>query len=187
MVSPVPSSFSEIAGSNASFVTVSTAAPVPADLAVTLVSSNLGEAIVNGPNPAVIPAGVTSVTFDIRAVDDMGFDGNQIIALQASAPGAGTASTNVTVLDDEDTYSPPANYYAAAGTLTGSDLKAALHTSFRRATAAKAFPGACRALFPSLGNAEPASLSNAARITVKSGNRENFQSPKHSACRTVLR
>lgn len=127
-VSAVPSSFSETAGANASLVTVTSASPVPADLAVTLVSSNTGEVVVEGPNPAVIPAGGTSVSFQIRAVDEMGFDGDQTVAMQASAPGAGTASTNVTVVDDEDPYSPPANYYSAAGGLTGSDLKSALHS-----------------------------------------------------------
>ncbi len=127
-VTPAPSSFSESAGLNACLVTVTSASPVPADLAVTLVSSNTSEAIVEGPNPAVIPAGESSVTFHIRAMDDMGFDGNQIVALQATAPGAGTASANVTVVDDEDAYSPPANYYGAATGLTGSSLKNALHT-----------------------------------------------------------
>jgi len=39
-VTPVPSTFGENAGANASLVTVTSASPVPADLAVTLVSSN---------------------------------------------------------------------------------------------------------------------------------------------------
>lgn len=127
-VTATPDTFSEAAGQNATLVTVTSATPAATDLAVTLASSNTGKAVVESPNPAIIPAGSSSVTFHVSAVDDAVFQGNQTVALQASAAGTGTASINVTVLDDEDAYTPPANYYAGAAGLTGSALKSALHT-----------------------------------------------------------
>ncbi|MCB1131876.1 MAG: endonuclease, partial [Verrucomicrobiae bacterium] len=122
-----PDSFGEAAGANASTVTVSSVDPVAADTSVTLVSGDTGEAIVASANPAVIPAGETSVTFRIDAVDDDEFDGNQTVSLQATAVGIGTTSTNITIADDEDAYSPPSGYYAPATGLAGANLKAALH------------------------------------------------------------
>jgi endonuclease I len=127
-LSAVPDSFSESAGANACLVTVTSASPAAADLTITLVSTDTGEAIVPQPNPSIIPAGQSSVTFQLTAADDLLLDGNQTFALQASAPGAGTATTNITVIDDEDAWSPPAGYYAAAAGLSGNPLKSALHS-----------------------------------------------------------
>jgi len=128
VISASPDSFSEAAGPNASVVTVTTAEPVAADTSVTLVSNDTSEAVVAAPNPAIIPAGSSSVTFQINAVDDDGLDGPRTVTLQATATGLGTVTTNITVLDDEDAYSPPTGYYAPAAGLAGSNLKSALNT-----------------------------------------------------------
>lgn len=127
VIAASPDSFSEAAGVNASTVTVSSVDPVTTDTSVTLVSGDTTEAVVTSTNPAIIPAGETSVTFQIDAVDDDEFDGNQTVSIQATAAGIGTTSANLTVADDEDAYSPPAGYYSPAAGLAGANLKAALH------------------------------------------------------------
>ncbi len=121
-----PSTIAENGG--VSTVTVSTAAPVDADLPVTLAVSDPTGAVVEGPNPAVITAGGTQVVFTVRGVDDLALDGAQSVTLEASAPATAATSAVLTVTDDEDAWSPPATHYAAASGLTGQALKAAVHT-----------------------------------------------------------
>lgn len=131
VITATPDTFSEAAGSDASTVTVSSVDPVATNTSVTLVSGDTSEAVVVGTNPVIIPAGQTSAKFQIAAVNDDGFDGSQTVSLQATADGIGTVSTNITVLDDEDAYSPPAGYYSAAAGLAGTNLKSALNSIIR--------------------------------------------------------
>ena len=127
-ISVSPSTIHENDGAGAALVTVTALSPVTADLPVTLSVSDTSEAMVVGPNPATIPAGQSSVTFTISAVDDALIDGTQTINLQATAPSTAPAATTLTVLDDEDANSPPTNYYNAAAGLSGTALKGALKT-----------------------------------------------------------
>lgn len=121
-----PGSINEGAGANAATLTVTRDGNLGAALPVTLVLSDASEAAYDGPNPLNIPAGQSSVVFPIRAVDDDGFDGTQTVTLTATAPAAVTAIASLSVLDDEDSYSPPPSYYSNATGLTGNALKAAL-------------------------------------------------------------
>ncbi|MEO8615589.1 MAG: endonuclease [Luteolibacter sp.] len=127
-IAVVPSTIHENDGAGAALVTVTTASPVATDLAVTLNVSDATEAAVDGPNPAIIPAGQSSATFSIRAVDDLLLDGTQSVSLQATAASTAGASALLTVLDNEDAYTPPAAYYTAAEGLSGAALKGALKT-----------------------------------------------------------
>ena len=126
-IEATPSSFSENAGTNASLVTVTTSSPTTVDLPVTLTINDPSEAAVDPTNTAIIPAGQGTTTFHIRAIDDDLIDGPQNVTATATAPAANQASTTLTILDDEDANSPPANYYAAAKNLSGTALKNALN------------------------------------------------------------
>ena len=121
-----PASIAENAGTAATTATVTAASPVAADLPVTLSVSDLTEAAIDSANPVVIPAGGSTATFTIGAVDDDGLDGPQSVVVQASAPGTIAGTATLTVTDNEDALSPPAGFYAAAGNLSGASLKAAL-------------------------------------------------------------
>ncbi len=166
VISAAPASFSESAGANASVVTVTSLEPVVADTSVTLVSGDTSEAVVGSPNPAIIPAGGTSVTFPINAVDDLVFDGTQTVSLQATAVGMGTVSTNVTVTDDEDAYSPPVGYYAPATGLAGAPLKSALNSIIKNGHVQFTYGNTLNALRTIYE--DPANTSNV--ILVYSGN-----------------
>ncbi len=124
--SVTPSSVGESAGANAAMLTVTRDGDLGAALPVTLAISDATEAAYDGPNPLNIPAGQASVSFPIRAVDDDGFDGTQTVTLTASAPAAVTAVATLSVLDDEDSYSPPPGHYQSATGLAGTALKAVL-------------------------------------------------------------
>jgi endonuclease I len=108
--------------------TVTTATPVVSDLAVTLTPGDTTEATVISQNPAIIPAGQSSVTFSLRALDDALTDGSQSVSLSATAPATSPASAALTILDDEDAFSPPPTYYSPAAGLTGTALKSSLKT-----------------------------------------------------------
>jgi hypothetical protein len=77
-----PDTVNESAGANAATVTVTTSSPVATDLPVTLTSSDITEAIVD-ITTVVIPAGASTATFTVRAVDDDVVDGPQFVTLQA--------------------------------------------------------------------------------------------------------
>jgi subtilisin family serine protease/subtilisin-like proprotein convertase family protein len=107
-----PIEFYENGGSNAAVGTVSrsnTDTSLP--LTVSLASSDTTEARV--PATVTIPAGASSVNFDIAAVNDPDLDGPQSVILTASAVGYVSGSTTVTVLDHE----PPVILTPAATTL----------------------------------------------------------------------
>ena len=94
-----PSTFAENAGTNAATGTISIPAALEADLTVTLASSDTSEATV--PVSVVIPAGQTSSTFAVNAVDDPESDGPQPVSITAEALGYNAANFGITVADDE--------------------------------------------------------------------------------------
>ena len=80
--------------------TVTRSDNTPGNLVVTLTSSDTSE--INVPNAVTIPAGTTSVSFDVAAVDDLLFDGTQTVTITASAPGyVDTDSPEISVTDQE--------------------------------------------------------------------------------------
>ncbi|MBV9868209.1 MAG: CSLREA domain-containing protein [Abitibacteriaceae bacterium] len=94
-----PPTFSEGAGSNAAIGTVTRNTFTGSDLVVTLTSSNTGKVTV--PATVTIPAGQTSVTFPISAVDNAVADGSQNVKITASATGHNPDSTTVVVTDND--------------------------------------------------------------------------------------
>ncbi|HPA20868.1 MAG TPA: InlB B-repeat-containing protein [Verrucomicrobiae bacterium] len=74
--------------------------PAPGtNLAVTLTSSDTGEALV--PTSVMVPAGQTNIVFDITVVDDGELDGTQMANISASAAGYIDGSATVAVHDNE--------------------------------------------------------------------------------------
>ncbi|MEO2018765.1 MAG: proprotein convertase P-domain-containing protein [Fuerstiella sp.] len=70
------------------------------DLVVSLLSSDTSE--ISVPASVTIPAGETSVSFDVDAVDDLLFDGTQVVTFTASSPGyLTTTSPEISVTDQE--------------------------------------------------------------------------------------
>jgi subtilisin-like proprotein convertase family protein len=98
-VSVAPSTFLETAGPNAAVGTVSLSYFSVNDITVTLNSSDTASVTV--PTTVVIPAGQPSATFAVGAVDDTESDGPQIVEISATATGYASATTNVTVTDNE--------------------------------------------------------------------------------------
>ncbi|MBN2021930.1 MAG: Ig-like domain-containing protein [Pirellulales bacterium] len=85
--------------SPAASVTVSRNTDTAGPLSVTLVSSDPGE--LAAPGSVVIPAGQASYTFSVDTIEDGESDGNQTVALTASADGF-TSGTDVVVVSDVD-------------------------------------------------------------------------------------
>jgi subtilisin-like proprotein convertase family protein len=94
-----PAIFAENAGSNAAVGTVSIPETLQSPLSIALASSDTSEATV--PSSVVIPAGQTSTTFTIAAVDDEDPDGPQTVAINASANDYLPATFTLTVTDNE--------------------------------------------------------------------------------------
>ncbi len=93
-------SFLENAGSGAAVATLTRSNTNVADpLVVTVTSSDLTAATV--PQTVTIPAGQTSTSFAVTAVNDSVLDGNQTSTISVSALGYETGSVVVTVLDHE--------------------------------------------------------------------------------------
>ncbi len=92
-----PNSFSENGG--AAQLTVSRNTPTALPVVVTLASSNIGA--VTLPNTVTIPAGATSATVLVSAVDDTLADGDETVTLTASRPGFTLGSAAVVVVDNE--------------------------------------------------------------------------------------
>lgn len=124
--SVMPEWVAESDGPGAAQLTVTRTGSTAAPLAVTLAISGTNALAYDGPNPFSIPAGQSSVTVPLRAVDNDLLDGDKTATLILTAPAAIAAQTTVQVRDDEDAFSPPAGYYAAAAGVTGNALKAAL-------------------------------------------------------------
>ncbi|PMB49563.1 hypothetical protein CEN40_04580 [Fischerella thermalis CCMEE 5205] len=96
-----PTSFSEAAGSNAAIGTVTRTGSTADALTVSLASNDTTEATL--PTTVEIPAGQTSATFDVAAVDDAIADGSQTVTFTATASGFTNGTTTVTVTDNEVT------------------------------------------------------------------------------------
>lgn len=92
--------FSESATNPASIGTVSRTGSTTSDLVVSLATSDATEATV--PTTVTIPAGQTSATFPITAVNDTFPDGNQTVILTATATDATSGTVTLTVQDDGD-------------------------------------------------------------------------------------
>lgn len=94
-----PVSFAENLGSGAATATVSIPSALGSSLSVELASSDTSE--VTLPATVTIPAGQTSVTVAVTAVDDVDSDGSQQVTLTAAASGYSNGAAVVTVLDNE--------------------------------------------------------------------------------------
>ena len=92
-------SVSEGDGAGATTATVSRNTDTTNALTVTLSSDDTSEATV--PATVTIPAGQTSVTFDIDAIDDAIVDGTQTVTVTASAAGQTSGSDTLDVTDDD--------------------------------------------------------------------------------------
>lgn len=101
-VSALPAVFAETAGSSASTGSVSIPSPALSDVVVTLSSSNTAAATV--PPSVTIPAGQSSVTFTISAVDNSSSDGTRNVTVTATADGYTTSTFQLTVTDDEPSF-----------------------------------------------------------------------------------
>jgi subtilisin-like proprotein convertase family protein len=93
-----PSTFSEAAGANASTATLSITQAPSQNLTANLTSSDTSELTV--PATATIPAGQTTVTFPVSAVDEAISDGPQTVTLTANS-GNLSATAMATVTDNE--------------------------------------------------------------------------------------
>lgn len=98
-LSVTPNNFSEAAGANAATGTVTRNSATTTALTVSLSSSNTAKARV--PTTVVIPAGRTSATFSVAAVDNTVRDGSKGVTITATATGLRSAVANVTVTDNE--------------------------------------------------------------------------------------
>jgi len=112
-------SIGETDGANAATITVTRVNPVnvAAPLLVTLISSDASEADV--PLAVTIPAGATSVTVPIAAIDDTESDGTQTVTITAESTGYIRATASLDVLDDEPPpHLPPLRFTSSGGTLS---------------------------------------------------------------------
>ncbi|MEZ5328392.1 MAG: lamin tail domain-containing protein [Verrucomicrobiales bacterium] len=95
-----PATFAENAGAAAAQLTVTRSGSTAAALVVSLQSSDPTEAAT--PPTVTIPAGSSSTTAAVNAVDDAGPDGTQQLTITASADGFVSASVGLSVTDDGD-------------------------------------------------------------------------------------
>lgn len=86
-------------GLRRAFVTLRVQGPAPADLTFTIQNSNRSR--LQAPTTVVLPAGSTSVTFPVDAIDNTIPDGNARITLTARKTGFGSGNTLITVIDDD--------------------------------------------------------------------------------------
>lgn len=99
-ISVQPASFSESGGGQAATGTITrNTSDLTAPLTVTLASSD--ETEISLPETVVIPAGSSSTTFVVGAVDDVEVDFSRTINITVSAPGFASGLAVVTVEDDE--------------------------------------------------------------------------------------
>ncbi len=94
-----PLVFAENAGTNASVGSVSIPSAAGADVLVSLSSSDPDAATV--PASTTVPAGQTSATFPIAAVDNDLSDGSRSVTITATASGYAAGTVQLTVTDDE--------------------------------------------------------------------------------------
>ncbi|HPM82876.1 MAG TPA: DUF1566 domain-containing protein, partial [Candidatus Anammoximicrobium sp.] len=98
-VNVAAASVAENAGSAATTVTISRNTNTTAALTVNLSSSDTTEATV--PATVTIPAGQSSVTVTLAAVDDAIVDGTQTVTITASATGFSSGSDTLQVTDND--------------------------------------------------------------------------------------
>jgi cyclophilin family peptidyl-prolyl cis-trans isomerase len=98
-VSANPAIFSENAGTNASTLTVTRTGLTTEAQIVTLTSSNILKAIV--PTTVTIPAGSTTATAIVAAVDNQTVDGAAMVTITATATGIASGTATLTVNDNE--------------------------------------------------------------------------------------
>jgi hypothetical protein len=89
----------ENAGASATTVTVTRNTDTSSDLVVNVVSSNMAAATV--PATVTIPAGQTSATFPISAIDDGKVNGDQTATITASAAGLTSGSDSLTIAESD--------------------------------------------------------------------------------------
>ncbi len=95
-----PTTFAENLGAFAATGSISLSAVLTTDLIVTLASSDTSEATL--PATITIVAGQTSSpTFPITAMDDLDFDGPQLVTITASAAGFTNVTSILSVTDNE--------------------------------------------------------------------------------------
>ena len=90
---------SVISETGTAVATVSRNMNTSAALVVALASSDLSAATV--PATVTIPAGQSSVTFLVTAVDDIVTDGNQVVVISATGTGFFGGQSSITVADDD--------------------------------------------------------------------------------------
>lgn len=96
-------SFSEGAGNTAATLTVTrTAADITSDLVVSLAATPTGQTkLTLAESTVTIPAGQTSATVTVNAVDDTVIDGDTVVTVTATATGLDAAAVTITVTDDD--------------------------------------------------------------------------------------
>lgn len=99
MLTLAPNTFSEAAGANAAVGIVTRSEDTSQALAVTLSSSNPNAATV--PASIEIPAGQTSATFAIAAVDNLAVDGSKEVTITAIDTEIAPVMANATVTDND--------------------------------------------------------------------------------------
>jgi len=116
-LSVTPNTFGENGGAGAATATVTRTGALTNAVNVTVTSSDTTEVAM--PLVVVIPANHASVNFLVDAINDTSPDGPQTVTLTAVASGFTTATTTVTVTDDDNT----------AGPLRIHDIQGAAHRS----------------------------------------------------------
>lgn len=91
---------SEADGNGASQLTISRITATTEDLEVTIQSSLTGR-LQPAETVVTIPAGSTSVTVDLNAIDDSSSNGQAVVTLTATANGTESQTIDITVTDDE--------------------------------------------------------------------------------------
>lgn len=117
----MPSSVTEGQGTFIGAGTVSVSSPPAAPLTISLESLDTSE--LSLPASVILPAGQSSVTFNVTAVDDLLLDGPATVQSRAVATGYPTAAATTTVADNETTtltLTLPASLTEAATTTQGT-------------------------------------------------------------------
>ena len=100
----LPASAEENAGTLTNAGSVSIAGTLTTNLTVTLVSGNTNKLLV--PASVIIPTGQLSTHFDVKLVDNLIADGNQVVSVTASAPGFANGTASILIIDDETPPQP---------------------------------------------------------------------------------
>jgi hypothetical protein len=95
----LPASVAEDAGPQTNAGRLTLAGTLATNLVVTLASGNPLRLTV--PATVTVPAGQTSAFFNLTPVNNTVADGNQVVAVTATAPGMGSATNSLTVVDDD--------------------------------------------------------------------------------------